>query len=153
MRKLSWWFRVTGVVYIVLGVTWLPFINAPKLDAVIPGFDGPVGGTAYNGFLDWLVMFALEMLVVGAFLIYASFAPAKHLSLVWLVIALELVRGIVDDVYMIAAGYPVASNVVFIVLHALIIVTGVLAARAAQTQHRAAQTSSNPTMPAVSQAT
>ena len=131
MRKLTWWFRIVGVVYVGLGVSWLPFANAPKLEQVIPGFDGPFGGTAYNGFLDWMVVFGLEMIVVGAFLIYSSWKPLKNLPLVWLVVALSAIRGIADDIYMIVQGYPVASNLAFIALHTAVIVTGVLFARSA----------------------
>jgi len=132
MKRLVWWFRITGVIYVVLGVSWLPFANAPKLEQVIPGFDGPVGGTAYNGFLDWMVVFGLEMIVVGVFLFVSSWKPLKNIPLVSLIIALSAVRGIADDVYMIAQGYPLASNLVFIALHSAIIITGVLFSRAAR---------------------
>ena len=132
MKRLVWWFRITGVIYVVLGVSWLPFANAPKLEQVIPGFDGPVGGTAYNGFLDWMVVFGLEMIVVGVFLFVSSWKPLKNIPLVSLIIALSAVRGIADDVYMIAQGYPLASNLVFIALHSAIIITGVLFCRAAR---------------------
>ena len=131
MKRLVWWFRVTGVIYVGLGVSWLPFANAPKLEQVIPGFDGPAGGTAYNGFLDWMVVFGLEMIVVGVFLFVSSRKPLKNLPLVWLIIALSAVRGIADDLYMIAQGYPLASNLAFIALHSAIIITGVLFSRAA----------------------
>jgi hypothetical protein len=132
MKRLTWWFRSTGVIYVVLGVSWLPFANAPKLEQVIPGFDGPANGTAYNGFLDWMVVFGLEMIVVGVFLFVSSWRPLANEPLVWLVDALSAVRGIADDIYMIVQGYPVASNLVFIGLHSAIIVTGVLALRAAR---------------------
>jgi len=132
MGKLTWWFRIVGVIHIGLGISWLPFANAPKLEQVIPNFDGAIGGTAYNGFLDWMVVFGLEMIVVGAFQLWASRRPLRYLPVVGLIIALSAVRGIADDVYMIARGYPLASNLVFIALHTAIIVTGVLAARAAR---------------------
>jgi hypothetical protein len=132
MKRLTWWFRSTGVIYVVLGVSWLPFANAPKLEQVIPGFDGPANGTAYNGFLNWMVVFGLEMIVVGVFLFVSSWRPLANEPLVWLVVALSAVRGIADDIYMIVQGYPVASNLVFIGLHSAIIVTGVLALRAAR---------------------
>ncbi len=132
MKKLAWWFRITGIVYLVLGALWLPTINAAKLGTVIPGFDGPHGGTAYRGFLDYLFMFGLEMLVVGAFLILASWRPRWQEPLVWLIVALSAVRGVFDDAYMIAAGYPTAQNVVFIVMHVAIGVTGILFLRSAK---------------------
>lgn len=129
MKILTWWFRIVGLVYLVLGATWLPFLDAKALDSKIPNFDGPAGGTAYNGFLDWMLVFALDMLVTGVFLIVASFRPAWQPGIVWLIVGLEVVRGILDDLYMIAAGYPVASNIGFIVLHLAIIATGLVFAR------------------------
>jgi len=77
-------------------------------------------------------MFGLDMIVVGGFLLYASRDPLKHLWLVWLIVALEIVRGILDDLYMIAVGYSAPFMVGFIVLHLIIIATGVSFARQAQ---------------------
>jgi hypothetical protein len=129
MKKLSWWFRATGIIYLVLGLSWVPAFSALSFDTKITNFDAPIGGTAYNGFLDWMLTFGLDLLVTGVFLIIASWRPARYLPFVWLIVALEAIRGIADDLYMIARGYSVASNVAFIVLHAAIIVTGVVFAR------------------------
>jgi len=131
MTFLIWWFRVVGTVNIVLGALWLPFLTAPRLGLSVPGWDAPDGGTAYRGFLDYTMLFGLELLVLGAFLFVASFRPGRSRILAWLAIVLSIVRGILDDVYMIAAGYPLVSNLVFIALHLAIIVTGVFALRAA----------------------
>ncbi len=131
MTFLTWWFRVVGVVNLVLGAMWLPFLNAPRLELSVPGWDAPIGGTAYRGFLDFTMLFGLDLLILGAFLIVASFRPAQHRILAWFTLALSAIRGILDDVYMIAAGYPLAGMLVFIALHTAIIVTGLLALRAA----------------------
>ena len=45
--------------------------------------------------------------------------------MVWLIVALELVRGIFDDIYMITQGYAAPVYIAFIVLHLVIIVTGI----------------------------
>ncbi|WP_159499785.1 BphX family protein [Microbacterium sp. 18062] len=126
---LVWWFRIVGGVNIVLGAMWLPFLNAPRLELSIPGFDAPIGGTAYRGFLDFTMLFGLDLLILGAFLIIASFRPGKSRILAWLTITLSVIRGVLDDIYMIAAGYPVAAMLLFIALHLAIIVTGLLALR------------------------
>lgn len=131
MRFLTWWFRIVGVVNIVLGAMWLPFLSAPRLELSVPGWDAPIDGTAYRGFLDYTMLFGLDLLVLGAFLIIASFRPAQSRILAWLAIALSVIRGILDDIYMIAAGYPVGAMLAFIGLHLAIIVTGLLALRAA----------------------
>ncbi len=75
MKKLTWWFRIVGVIYILLGIGFIPALNAARLPLMIPGFDAPIGGAAYRGILDFTFMFGLEMMVIGGFLLYASRAP------------------------------------------------------------------------------
>ncbi len=126
MKKLTWWFRITGIAYLILGLSWVPAFSAGTFDQKIPNFDAATGGTAYTGFLDWMLGFGLDLLAVGAMLIFASWRRGWFTPLLWLVVLLELTRGIADDVYMIVRGYPVGSNLGFIALHAAIIVTGVI---------------------------
>lgn len=125
MISLAWWFRVVGAVYLALGCTFLPFLNTGRVELLVPGFDGAPGGAAWNGFVDFLFMFGLEEMVLGAFLIAASFRPAWWTPLVWLLVSLSAVRGIGHDLYMIASGYAVAQNLLFVVLHLAIIGSGI----------------------------
>lgn len=125
MTSLAWWFRIVGAVYLVLGCTFLPFLNTGRVTLLVPGFDGAPGGPAWSGFVDFMFMFGLEEIVLGAFLIAASFRPAWWTPLVWLLVALSAVRGIGHDLYMIASGYSVAQNLLFVVLHLAIIGSGV----------------------------
>ncbi|GAA2228683.1 BphX family protein [Herbiconiux moechotypicola] len=136
MTFLTWWFRLVGLVNIVLGAMWLPFLNAPRLELTVPGWDAPIGGTAYRGFLDFTMLFGLDLLILGAFLIAASFRPFESRIVAWLAIVLSIVRGILDDLYMIAAGYPLPGMLAFIALHLAIVVTGLFALRAAGRSRR-----------------
>jgi uncharacterized membrane protein HdeD (DUF308 family) len=129
MTFLTWWFRIVGLVTIALGVMWLPFLNDARLGVTVPGWDAPGGGAAHRGFLDFMMLFGLELIVLGVVLVVASFRPRRSRALVWLVIALSVVRGILDDIYMIAVGYPVAGMLAFIALHLAIVVTGLIALR------------------------
>lgn len=131
MKNLTWWYRVTGVIYLVLGVSWLPFVTTATITQKVPGFDGPTGGTAFWGFADWMLVFSLDLLVLGVFLLIGSRRPLAFAPLFWMTIVLSIVRGIADDVYMIARGYPALPLVAFIVFHAAIIVWGLLAWRGA----------------------
>lgn len=124
MRYLKIWFVVVGIIYTLLGIGFIPPLNELKLEAMLPGFDAPLGGVAYRGILDFTFMFGLEIMVIGLFLIYCSRQPQKHLNIIWLIIFLELVRGIFDDIYMIAMGYDPIVYIGFIILHAIIIGTG-----------------------------
>jgi len=130
MRLLSWWFRIVGLVNLAFGVLWLPFFSALRLEQSVPGWDAPIGGAAYRGFLDYTLLFGLDLLVLGAFLIVASFRPQRFRAVAWLAIVLSLVRGILDDIYMITASYPLGPMLAFIAVHLTIIVTGLLALRA-----------------------
>lgn len=141
MKMLAWWFRAVGAVYLILGSTFIPTVNAGRVEQLVPGFDGPLGGIAWKGFVDYLFMFGLEELVLGAFLIAASFVPRWFEPLVLLVCGLSLVRGIGHDVYMISQGYSVVSNAIFIALHVTIIVSGLLLLRRSR---RVASVSASP---------
>ena len=129
MNFMTWWLRAVAVLYLVLGLAWLPPLTLARLDSAVPGFDGPAGGAAARGFADYLLMFGLELLVLAIFLLVASFRRSWWVPAAWLVIALSAVRGILDDVYMIAAGYPIPMFLGFIALHAAVILTGVIALR------------------------
>ncbi len=129
MRALKWWLRIVGGVYVVLGLGFLPGLNAARLPQLLPNFDAPVGGVAFRALLDYTLMFGLDLVVIGACLLVAARAPQRAVPVVWLVLALELVRGICDDVYMLAQGYSPQIYVGFIVLHVVIIVTGLVSLR------------------------
>ena len=144
MKTLAWWFRIVGLIYLALGVTFIPSINSGRVETLVPGFDGAVGGPAWNGFVDYLFMFGLEEIVLGAFLIaVASMRPARHAPLVWLLVAFSVIRGIGHDLYMIASGYSIITNLVFVALHGVIIVSGVIIVRRATRLAPQAPESSN----------
>jgi hydrogenase/urease accessory protein HupE len=134
MDRLKWWFRVVGAIYVLLGVGFIPFLNAARIPLILPNLDAPVGGVAYRALLDFSFMFGLDLVVIGMFLVWASREPSKHLNLVWLVIWLEIIRGIADDIYMIARGYDAPFYFGFIVFHLVIIITGYLFVRQAQAE-------------------
>ncbi len=50
------------------------------------------------------------------------------------VIAVELVRGTLEDLYMVVRGYPVPFFVGFFIVHPCIIVTGVVFTRRVQAE-------------------
>lgn len=132
MNKLKWWFRIVGVVYFLLGVGFFPPINEARLPVMLP-IDVAETTIAYKAIIDWTFFFGLDLLVIGAFLIYASRDPLKHLNLVWLIVWLEAIRGILADIYYIARGYAsVPIYVGFIVFHLIIIGTGMASAKAAK---------------------
>jgi hypothetical protein len=131
MPALAWWFRIVGALYLFLGCTFIPAFNVTRLDTLVPGFDGAVDGPAWRGFLDYTFMFGAELLVLGAFLIVASFRPGWFTPLVWLLCAMSVVRGVGHDLYMIASGYTLVGNLLLIAMHVAIIASGLLLLRRA----------------------
>ncbi len=110
----------------------LPPINEGRLPLLIT-VDVPTTSVVYKSLIDWMFTFGLDLLVTGGFLLYASRNPAKYLNLVWLIIWLEAIRGVLDDIYAITRGiYSVPFYFGFIVVHLVIIGTGIAFVRQAQ---------------------
>lgn len=133
MTRLGWWLRIVGVFYL-LQFVMMVFVQAP-----IRTF-GPEGaltqasrGDPTARFLvDTWFTFGLEVGAIGAALLVVSRIPAQARGVAWTVLGIELLRGIVNDVYMIARGIEVTGYVVWIVIHGVVIVTGVLALQRAR---------------------
>lgn len=123
-QQLKWWMRIVGGFYLFLAVMSLPPIRANGFLNVFPELAGQQATLAFELLIDAWVMFGLELGVIGVMLILFSRIPFQVLSLVYTVIGLEIVRGILDDVYMMVRGYSVGFYLGFITIHLLIIVTG-----------------------------
>jgi hypothetical protein len=134
LKALTWWFRIVGAFFVLGGVAFLPPLTARRLPSLAPGFEASPGSVAHDAFLDYIIMVGFDGIVVGLFLLYASREPLRYLPLVWLVVWLELARGILDDIYMIARGYSPGIFIAFIGVHAIVIATGLLALRRAKAE-------------------
>ena len=135
MNRLKWWMRVVGVFYLILGIGFVPFINEARLPLMLPTFSAQPNSVEYKALIDWTFVFGLDLLVIGAVLIYASRDPLKNVILSQTVILLELVRGVLDDIYYSSRGYvSVGFYVGFIITHLIIIVTGIVIIRQASAE-------------------
>lgn len=133
MQRLKWWMRAAGALYIlqavIAAIVLLPIqILAPAgtLAAVA------AGDRTAKLLVDTWVLFGLEVGTIGVALLVASRSPERAIVLVWAVIALELFRGIGHDGYMLAQGYEPSGLLVWIVIHTVLIVTGLLFLRSAR---------------------
>jgi hypothetical protein len=127
MNRLKWWFRIVGAFYLLLALVNIPGFFDNQLFASSLPF--PAGENAARAFADGWSAFVFDMLGIGTFLLWASRDPLKHLSVVWFAVWLEVLHGIVADVYLIVGGYNAVAYAVFIGIHLIIIITGVLCAR------------------------
>lgn len=133
---LGRWMVGVAVVYLLLFVNLASLVLVPtRLTQLSPAFDAPISSVAAQATIDALLMFGLDLAVIAAVLLWASRNPLRHVVLVWLVIGLELVRGIADDLYLLLFRDYVVDEFYygFIVLHVVIIATGYLAYRHAVT--------------------
>ncbi len=123
--------RIVGGFYVLMGIFNTPLIIEARLPMQYPELGVPVDSDAARALIDTWFMFGLEVFVIGIALIYFSRHPVRHLALVWTVLGLELVRGIADDVYLIARGYDSIIYYVWILIHLLIVIAGLFAIRRA----------------------
>lgn len=79
--------------------------------------------------VDTWITFGLEVGAIGIGLLIASRMPEQARALVWTIIAIELARGIIDDIYMLSRGYQPAVYLTWMAIHTFVIVTGLLALR------------------------
>ncbi|MBI2917491.1 MAG: BphX family protein [Chloroflexi bacterium] len=130
MDKLKWWMRAVGVFYVALGVINLPFVFTRRLEGQYPSLGAPLDSVAVKALVDTWFLFGIEIGVMGVALIVASRNPGRYVVLVWMVLALELLRGIAHDMYLLTRGYAsVGFYVGFAIVHLVIIATGFAFAR------------------------
>lgn len=136
MNKLKWWFRVVGTFYLLLtamNLSALFFTNGQMFADTLPAPFG-ADASAVRTFTDAWMVFVFELGVLGAMAWVASRDPMKNQIMAWIIIWAEVFRGIVADVIWITRGYAVSSYAVFIAIHLIIIVTGVIFVRQVQVQ-------------------
>lgn len=139
MNKLKWWMRIIGLFYVFLMVANLPPVVLARLGTQYRGLTTPVESVAVQGLADIWFTFGVDMGMVGVMLLVASRAPWRNRILVYAVLLLELVRGIVLDVFFIARGYYANEFMVaWIVIHSVIIVAGWISLRQAEAEGAAA---------------
>lgn len=133
MKKLTWWFRIVGGFYLLLGVMNLygTFVDPALFAGNLPY---PATDEVVKAFVDGWSPFAFEIVGIATFMLWASRDPRKYLGAVWLLVWLEFMHGVLDDIYLIANGFDAGGYIVFIIIHLVIIVTGVMAARHTETE-------------------
>ena len=133
MKKLKWWFLLYGAFFTLLGVINMygVLVDHTYFASNIP-FDWDA--TAIQAFVDGWSPFAFEVLGIGTFCLWASRQPQKYVGAVYALIWLELLHGVFDDIYLISRGYSATGYAAFIVIHLLIIGSGIWAARSATSE-------------------
>lgn len=124
---MTGWLWGVGAFYVFLGVRFLPAINGRQLLRVLPSWTAPQASVEFKALVDWQWVFGLDLLAIGvvAVVTAAAGSAAGARYVVWIVVARELLGGILPDAWLIIRGYTVKSLYIgFIVVHAVIIATG-----------------------------
>jgi len=134
MKKLTWWFRIVGVFYLLLGISNVIYeIIDPQFVAkgMVPASYTPDAVTV-TALVHTFLPSSLSFAVLGVLLLYYSRQPAQARLLVLIVALLELFAWVPYDLVWFAVGLPVAPAIPFLIIHLLIGVTGVLFLRQTQ---------------------
>ena len=135
MKKLKWWFTIVGAFYLLLALMNMYFVLFdPTGMSSMTKFPFAVAPDTTMAFVDGWSPFAFEVLGIGTFMLWAARNPRRYLGAVWLLVWLELLHGVLDDIYLIARGYDAGGYIAFIAIHLVIIVTGVLFGRQAEAE-------------------
>lgn len=133
MKKLTWWFRIVGGFYTLLAVMNLYFVLIdPSFAGSMIVFPFEATPDAVQAFVDGWSPFAFEVFGLGTFMLWASRNARRYLGAAWLLVWLEFTHGVLDDIYLIARGYDAIGYTIFIAIHLIIIITGVLFVRQAE---------------------
>lgn len=134
MKKLTWWFRLVGIFYLLLTLMnfYGLFLGGDQLYTDVVPAPMNTNALAVRAFMDAWLVFVFELGVLGAIALVASRAPLQNRIMAWVIIWAELFRGVVADAIWIGRGYDAVSYGVFIVIHLIIIITGVMFVRQAQ---------------------
>jgi hypothetical protein len=131
------WMQVVGVVYVLMGLRLLPWINGPMIEAGLndvaaPGLDLTVNAFFLDFALDWMAILGLDLLVLGGALLFAVRNPLAHRIVAYVVIWQEALRGVAVDLWMTTRPYANATfYLAFAAFHVVVIVTGIRALRKA----------------------
>lgn len=121
------WLFAIGSFYVLLGLRFLPAINGRQVLQVLPGWSAPRQSVEFKALVDWQWTFGLDLLAIGLVAIIgaATGSPAGNRYVAWIIVARELIAGIIPDAWLIIRGYtsrPLYSA--FIVVHAGIVASG-----------------------------
>jgi hypothetical protein len=131
------WMRLVGVFYLALLVPLSPPILSWAVHRVYPALRAGAGSPEIAALADVWLLVALALACLGALLLHASRAPLRHLDLVRLVIAWELVVGLLAGVYFLLRGLMApAVALAALAPPPVLVLTGWLGLRAARGEER-----------------
>lgn len=128
--SLPRWMRIVGAFYLAQFVAMV-FARAPIRTFGPDGaLDAADAGDPIAEFLvDTWTTFGIEVGAIGLALLLTATRPRYAWGVAATVIGIELTRGVLNDVIFVARGIEVAGYLVWIAIHSVVIVTGLIAMR------------------------
>lgn len=125
------WLIASGTWYVLnLVLTW-PSVFGPTLPKMYPGIPLYETEPVFRLLTEAWVIVGIQLAAIGVVALWGSRNPGKYLALIPVIIATEIVDGI-WDIYSITLSHEVLwMGVTTLIIHAVIIVTGMVAWRAA----------------------
>lgn len=124
---MSNWLWVVGSFYVLLGVRFLPAINGKQVLHVLPDWRAPRESVEFKALVDWQWTFGLDLFAIGLVaIIGAAIGTSTGIRYIaWVIVARELIGGIIPDAWLIVRGYTNSGLYGgFIIVHAAIIASG-----------------------------
>lgn len=121
------WLWAIGSFYVLLGARFLPAINSKQFQRVLAGWTASPQSVEFKALVDWQWTFGLDLFSIGLVAIVgAAVGTSAGLPyIIWVIVARELIGGIIPDAWLIMRGYTnrwLYGG--FIIVHAGIIATG-----------------------------
>jgi hypothetical protein len=130
MKTTKLWLRIIGSFYLVVFV--LAGLLKISIRTIAPAgtLDRAAAGDVLAKLLadSWLTI-GIDYAALGIALLLASRKPESSASLILGILVFELIRGIGIASYMIIQGYEPSPQIFFVILHTVVIVTGVVVLR------------------------
>lgn len=124
MKKIRIWFFCVGAWYLLNFIGLLPPLIKNQLPRFYPAIEVSSGSIAYEALIDVWFLFGLLYGTVGIGLFLAARRPLENHLFVILVVLIEIIAGIVWDIYsLVRAITPPSTSYFFMAVHVLIIGT------------------------------
>lgn len=124
MKKIRIWFFCVGAWYLLNFISLLPPLMKNQLPRFYPAIEVSSGSIAYEALIDIWFLFGLLYGTVGIGLFLAARRPLENHLFVILVVLIEIIAGIIWDIYSLTRAItPASFSYFFIAVHVLIIGT------------------------------
>lgn len=131
MKYTRNWFIVLGLWYVFNAVLTWPSVFGPTLPTMYPGVALHESEPIFRLLTEAWVIVGIQLAAIGLVALWGVRDPMKYIAIIPVTIVTEIIDGI-WDIYSITYSYEaVKIGIITLVIHAIIIATGMVAWRKA----------------------